>query len=802
MAESPNDLRKPRVRLVTRTDEAPVPEPPPPPLTSLVGRERAETTVRDLLSKPAVRLVTLTGTGGIGKTRLAIQVANLVAEDFPNGVAFVSLAPLSDPDLVLPTIANALGISGPGIDSLDTRLIRLLDGQHMLLVLDNFEQVSGAASALAGLLQATRTVKALITSRTPLRLSGEHEFAVAPLALPERRDTVDAIADSPACALFEARMQAVRPDFAIDDANAATIVEICRRLGGVPLAIELAAARGKVLTPVALLEQLSRDPDLLSGGPGDLPARHQTMRAAIQWSYDLLSPAQQTLVQQLSVFAGGCSIDAADTVANPARMSTLFDGLTGLIDTGLVRHEPHSNGQPRYWMLDPIRRFALDRLVAGDVYEATIVRFAKWCSAIARQAAAAFAGDGPGIWADVLAGEIDNFRSAIVLLTETGDRVAVLQLATELSPLWSAMGHQREGLHLLQQTIAQIDELEYPAEVMQARLVASRLATMVDDFPLATELALRARSSAERLHDQTAFADAETALGNLARGTGDLDAAGAHYQTALDRYRALDDRYNTGYILVQLGKLGDLGTPDNAGNPTDLATAVQRSLEGLAIYRQLHNRWGIARATNQLSYLYYKSGRFLEAAQEAYEALWLYHESGNFSEGSQCVENLADIAGATGQPLLAARLYGIAEALQDRYGTPMWPFYRAEYEQEVDRVRALLTPAELQAAWNAGRAVTEDALLDEARAAADLLSAAPDRSPTAPSQLPANLTNREIDVLKLLATGATNPEIADALFISVTTVKTHVQSLMRKLDLSSRSALAVWATRNGIVPPS
>ena len=756
--------------------------------------------MRALLERPEVRLVSLNGTGGIGKTRLAIQIANDAAADFPDGIAFVSLSALTDPDLVLPTLAQALGITGPGIHTIEERLVRLLDGQRMLLVLDNFEHVMAAAAALLALLHRTRVVTVLVTSRMPLRISGEHEFAVPPLELANERSDLSEIAGSSACALFEARTQAVRTDFAIDSGNAETVLEICRRLGGVPLAIELAAARGKVLTPGGVVAAARAGSRSAVGG-ASRPS-HSTSNNARRDPVELRPadtraatalPAALRLRGWMHARGGGISHGGSANLE-------LLDGLTALIDAGLVRQEPQSDGLPRYRMLDLIRRFGLERLQAGMERERTVRRFADWCIGIAEQAGAAFTGDGPGVWADTLAREIDNFRTAIALLEAQGDYESVLRMATALDPLWSVLGHQREGLQVLLATLSQLDEGAQPFQLMRARLVAARLATTVDDFPLAAELATLAHAEAERAGDDAAIADAHIVLGNRARGVGDHPTAWEHYEAALDIYRALDDRYNIGYALVQLAKLGDLGTPDLPGNPADLAAAEERCQQGLAIYRQLRNLQGVARATNHLSYLYYKAGRFAEAAQEAYEALWLFNQSGNLSEGSQCLENLADVAGATGKPLLAARLYGMAEALQDRFGTPMWPFYRAEYEQEVARVRAQLSPPEMQAAWSSGRNLPDDTLIAEALAASEQLSGAPDPAPTLPATLPFGLTNREIDVLRLLATGATNPEIADALFISVTTVKSHVQSIMRKLDLSSRSALAAWATRSGIAP--
>jgi non-specific serine/threonine protein kinase len=800
LAEPSEEVTKPPVRLLSRTDETPILETLPQPLTSLVGRDRAAASVRALLAEPGTRLVTLTGTGGIGKTRLAFQVANDGATDFPDGIAFVSLSALTDPEQVLPALAQALGVIGPGIHSTEERLTRLLDGQRMLVILDNFEHVMAAAPAITTLLQSTRTVVLLVTSRIPLHISGEHEFAVPPLELPSERSNPDEIARSSACELFVARSRAVRDDFAIDASNAVTVLDICRRLGGVPLAIELAAARSKALPPAALLQQLSRDPDLLSGGPSDHPARHQTMRGAIQWSYDLLSPLQQRLFRQLSVFAGGCTLDAAETITGAAGVAKLVDGLTALIDAGLLRQEPEPDGSPRYRMLDLIRRFGISQLTDSGELDNTVAAFAAWCIDLAQQAGAAFTGDGPGIWAQTLAREIDNFRSAIALLDSTGDPESVLRLATALAPLWTALGHQREGLQLLRSTLEQFDEQANPEAVMRARLVAARLATSLDNFPLAAALATAAGAEAMRTDDRAAEAGAHFVLGNLARGVGDQDTAWSHYEAALEIVTAAGDQYNIGYTLVQLAKLGDLGSPDHPADPEDLAAAEERCRDGLAIYQYLRNDWGIARAENHLAYLHYKGGRYTEAVEEAARALELFQKSGNLSEGSQCVENIADVAGATGASELAARLYGMAESLQERFGTPMWPVYRIEYAQEVARVRVRLTAEQMDAAWDAGRRLSDDVLIAEAIAAAQQLAIAPPPS-TTPSPLPSGLTSREVDVLRLLATGATNPEIAETLFISVTTVKGHVQSIMRKLDMNSRSALAAWAVRTGIASP-
>ena len=793
MAEAPEAVTKPAVRLMPRAIEAMPLEAPPQPLTTLVGRDRAAAAVLDRISRPDVRLLTLTGPGGIGKTRLAIEIANDGLDVFPDGVAFVALSPLTDPDLVVPTIAQAIGVVGPGTQSIEERLARALDRLRMLVVLDNFEQVASAAGSLATLMKATREVTFLVTSRVTLHISGEHEFAVPPLDLPPAVSGADVRSYS-ACALFEARTRAIRGEFILDDTNAATVLEICRRLGGVPLAIELAAARGKALSPAALLERMSHDLDLLSGGPVDQPPRHQTMRAAIQWSYDLLPSGQQQRFRQLSLFAGGCSMDAAVAVTAPERPATVLQELSALIDASLLLQEPRPDGAPRYWMLDLIRRFGMEQLEASGERDATVRRFTGWLTSLAEQSGAAFVGAGPGDWPATLQRELPNFRAALTLLDEAGDIEGLLRLTIALSPLWSALGHQREGLQWLTLTLERADDRTPTPLVLRARILATRLATTVGDFAQAEALAATADELAQQSGDSAALADTACTLGNLARGIGDQAAARMQYEAALAIYRALDDRYNIGYTLIQMAKLGDLGIPHRPGNPADIEIAEARCGEAIEINRMLGNRWGMARALNHLGYLSYKAGRYREAAAASGEALPLFANGGNLTEGSQCIENLADIAGATGNGELAARLYGIADSLQERLGAPMWPTYRTEYEQEVDRVRELLDPETLQAAWQAGRELPDDAMISEALAAAALLGGA---SPVPPAVAPATygLTARELDVLRLLATGASNQEIADALFISVTTVKGHVQSIMRKLDLNSRTALAAFAVR-------
>ena len=801
MSSAADEIVRPRMRLIGRQSDGTVFDPPPFPLTPLVGRERVLHDIQALLARPGVRLCTLTGPGGIGKTRLAIQAAHDGAADFPDGVAWVSLAPLTAPALVVPAIADAIGVRGPGSLPILERVARALEGRQALLVLDNFEHLPAAAPALAQLLQAAPELTLLITSRTPLHLSGEYEFAVPPLSVSDSpADCSSGFPGSPALALFEARTQLVRHGFTIDASNRTAVLEICRRLEGIPLAIELAAARGKTLSPGALCERLMEGLDLLAGGPIDQPARHRTMRAAIQWSYDLLPPAQQALFAQLAVFAGGFDLEGAAAVADGCSDDPgLFENIAELVDASMLASAPPgANQQPRFQMLEPIRQFGLERLAVSTTGKAVSERFGQWGIALAERAAAAFTGDGPGQWSSVLLLEIDNFRSALTLLDSYRAHERTLELATALEFLWSALGYQREGLQWLTHALDRTHGSAPPARILHGSLVAARLANAIVDFPLAERLASSALDLATTLDERSGIAGAECVLGNLARGTGDRLAARAYYERALAIYRERGDQYFTGYTLIQLAKLGDLGSPEHPGNPDDLAAAERMSREALSLYRILGNRWGIARALNHLSYLRYKQRKFSESAQLAGEALAIFQENGNLSEGSQSIENLADIAGARGDAELAVTLYGVTEGLRERLGTPIWPSYLVEYERDVSRARAALPAETFAAAWGAGRELPESTAVALALDAAKHLCQSAANHNTAalhPRQVP--LSQREVEVLRMVATGASNQAIADALFISVTTVKGHVKHIMRKLDLDSRTALAAYAVRHG-----
>lgn len=413
----------------------------PPQATELIGRNEQAAQAVDELQRPDVRLLTLTGPAGTGKTRLAVEIAGRVLNAFPDGVFFVDVAPLSDAPLVVSAVAQTLGVRLPAGDDGRQYLEEWLKERELLLVLDNFEQAVAAAPQVAALVAACQRLKILVTSRAPLRVRWEHEFPVPPLELPDVGEIppLDALARVPAVALFAERARSVKPDFALSQRNAGAVAELCVRLDGLPLALELAAARSKVLAPQAILERLQGRLDLLSAGAQDQPARHHTLRAALDWSYELLSPPEQALLRRLSIFVGGCSLDAVETVCAgdgvPAEL--VLDLLAQLVDKSLVVTET-IDGDVRYRLLETIRQYADEAAGQhGEVADAARLH-AGYFSQLAEQAETQLQRTATGPWLDRLALERDNLRAALRWSTENGQTQQAVHIGTML---WEAMEH-------------------------------------------------------------------------------------------------------------------------------------------------------------------------------------------------------------------------------------------------------------------------------------------------------------------------------------------------------------------------
>jgi predicted ATPase/DNA-binding CsgD family transcriptional regulator len=781
-----------------------------------------------LLRSEQTRLMTLTGPGGIGKTRLGIRVAEELANEFADGVCFDSLAPIRDPELVIPSIARMLGLSELGERPLSERLGELLKERELLLVLDNFEQVIEAASRVAELLAVCPRLKVLATSREMLHLSCEWVFPVPPLGLPDVEQLpgdIRTLSEYGAVAFFVQRARMAKPDFRLTEENAPVVAEICIRLDGMPLAIELAAARLRLISPRAILEGLRRRLRLLKGGPRDAPVRQKTLRDAIGWSYDLLGAQERLLFGRLSVFAGGCTLEAAEAVCDPGEdlSEEVLDLLASLMDKSLLNRAETEDGEGRLWMLETVKEYALERLEAAGEEEKIRRAHAANYLALAEEASPETKGPRQTEWFDRLESEHDNLRAALSFSLEGGDPEMALRLVASLWWFWYKRGHLSEGRRWLEEA------LEKGASPAPARAEALNgvgvLARNQSGYERAQEWLEESLVLRRELGDKTGTSMVLVDLGTVAGDRGDLAQAEEFFEKSLRLKKEVGDRWGTALVLGNLaaaaydqGNLVDAAAlseeclelfralGDKAGiawayetlgevaeDEDEYGKAAAFYQESLALYREAEDKEGIALMARHLGRIARIQRNYGRAATLYDESLILYEELGGKLGIAHALEGMAALRAACRQPEPATRFW--AEALREEIGAPLENIERAKHEALIATARGALGEAAFANAWAEGWNLTPEQALEEWREQGFISEPEPIATP---AQL-AGLTAGETQVLRLVASGMTNARVSEELFVSRRTVEAHLRSVYRKLGVASRTEAARYAIDRGLL---
>jgi predicted ATPase/DNA-binding CsgD family transcriptional regulator len=733
----------------------------PVELTSFVGREKELSVARDLLEKS--RLVTLTGAGGSGKTRLALELASSINDQFQDGVIFVALAPLSEPQLVAPAVIQALGLAETGRSSAAETLVLVLRDAQMLLVLDNCEHLTEECAALVErLLKGCSKIRVLATSRQPLEISGETTFSIPPLSLPSIQSlgSVRELAASEAARLF-----------AITDSNAQTIARVCHRLDGLPLAIELGAARVRSMAPDEILARLDDQFSLLArAGRADDP-RHQTLRATIEWSHDLLSQPERVLFRRLSVFVGGWHLDDAETVCSDALlpMDQIMDLHARLVDRSLVFVEPGASGATRYRFLETIRQDALRRLNEANESDLLMKRHFLHFLAIAESYYDKRISERSDAGLAALAGQRDNFRAALGWGINTNQEGS-LRLAAALDDFWHMIS-PAEGWQWLQRALPFCSE-ENPIR-LRAMLTAGKLSAYVPAYPEGVQLLRELASIAEQVGDRTTKAWANLWLGRLMFVNDDVRGSEEHLERALAAHTDLDIPLGRVRSLALLGLVQALLLEDLAEGERKLEASV-------ALAHDIGDSWGEGYAHMMLGLTAGDAEDFERAATHARAAL--------------SVSSLGPILGVPLQgmakvavekdPARAMRLLGGADGHLQRTSTVEPAFARARAETTRQRAEELLGAQAAARLFEEGRAMTTEQAIDYAL------------TEPAPSDRRRRLSSREAQVAVLVARGQTNRQIARTLHISVRTAESHVDHIRTKLGVTNRVQVAAWATEN------
>jgi non-specific serine/threonine protein kinase len=744
--------------------------------------------------QPEVRLLTLTGTGGTGKTRLALAVAVEAQDGFADGAWLVNLAPLNDASLVLPTLAQTVGLKEQPEEPLLTSLARALRDWRALLVLDNFEQVVAAAPELVEVLAACTRLKVLVTSRTALRVYGEHQYVVPPLTVPQLAPVpqLEDLLEYESVALFVQRAQAAHAAFRPTEEDAGAIAEICSRLDGLPLAIELAAARIRLLPPQALLARLTRRLSLLTSRIQNVPERQQTLRRTIDWSYGLLDSSEQRLFRRIAVFAGGCTLEAAEAVcgdAPPAGRACdvaeqdgeefIVEGFASLVDKSLLVRRDGRDGEPRFGMLETIHEYALELFESSPERDRLRDAHARFFLKLVEQAEPELVGPLQAGSFLRLDAERENLRAALGWTLDAGPSEVGVRIAAALFRYWDSRGQLAEGQRWLNRALAGAGEVgdQWRAKALNA---AGNVARRRGEIQVARSALDQALALWRALDDMRGVAAALANLGNIDFDLGDYERAAAEYQESLNLYRRVADR--VGMALA----LNNLGIAHREQGQVDAAVALHE--ESLALRRDVGDQGGIAQALDNLGRAALEHGDQQRALRLLREGLALSRELGDRSAWAMTLEDIGRALAMDGQLAQAARLWGAAGSMRDRFGTPMPAHRHKRHATAVEAARTQLGASPFDEAWEAGRTMSAEAAIEDALSEAQ------------PGQAPAqhSLSPREQEVATLIARGLTSRQIAAALIVSEKTVDTHADHIRQKLGLNSRAQIAAWATSVGL----
>jgi predicted ATPase/DNA-binding CsgD family transcriptional regulator len=766
---------------------------------TLIGREESVSSAEAQLHRDDVRVLTITGPGGVGKTRLAQAVASAAAEQFADGVVFVPLQAIRDPGHVIGTIARALGLFD-GEGDLGQRLVAHIEERRLLLVVDNFEQVVDAALPLAAIVAASPHLKALVTSRMRLRVSGEQELPLGPLG----RDA--------AVSMFVDRAREVRPDFEPGAAELEAIAEICDRVDRLPLAIELAAARVKVLSPTAMLARLEHRLELLTAGPRDGPARHRTLRDTIGWSVELLDDAERTLFRRASVFVGGCTLEAVEEVCRGD-----LEALGSLVEQNLI----HADGD-RFTMLETIREYASALLEASTEAPEMRRRHAAHYLELAldragKASTGALASSERRTRLEV---DHDNLRAALSALLESGEAAPALQLCSALWRFWFDRGYLSEGRHWLDRSLAASAE----PSLSRARALSGNgiLAHYQGDYDLAEQLCREALALSRAIDDPTGTAEAMTGVALVRRSGGDTEGAEGLFREALGIYEHLGDESGIARTLDRLAvnsvvsgddvharplferslasfrRLGDahgvamgLYGLSVCRLPGARETALSEAVESMDILRAIGDRRTFGKVLWSVAEINGEQGDVETAAAQFAESLTLFVDFGDPWFCVVVIESAASLAAATGDVELAVRLLATADTVLGTIGVPLLARCRGRHDEVLAEARAHMGADRFAAVWEEARRIP-------LRTAVELIASARSPARTDDADAPDGLTARELEVLALVAEGRSDADVAERLVVSLRTVHAHLRSIYRKLDVHSRTAATRYAFEHGL----